>query len=877
MLLNDRTKNASQTETNKTGPFGRGGSRRRKVCIATLALTAVTLLIATGAVIGVGAERYDVVGIVRDVNVRESAFNWWDSVGVDSEQITIDIKHTEYKKLEEWRRQALERGQITSDLKQYVPATIRHRDQQYKAKVRFKGEWTDHLGYNKWSFRVKLTDGKTLFGMKVFAIQHPRTRSYLYEWVYHEALKREDIVAQRYSFIGVTVNGRHEGIFALEEGFSKQLIESNQRRQGIMLRFNADARYHPFAHEVGLSDVDTVSGIADPSSSFVEVYDEDKLLEEPGLRDQLLVARNLLEAFRYGRLPTHQVFDVDKLATYFAVSELIGGTFAAYDWSDMRLFYNPVTSRLEPIGIEGSVHALTVATPICTELDGLERTFHRQLFDDAVFYRKYVAEIERVSQPEYLDELLADIGPELEKQRRLIHSEWPNQDCSVDVFWRNATALRQFLDPLHGLHAHLVSLDDGRCVLEIGAVQSMAMDVLKVEAHGMSYLPEAAVMIPGKETHEMIPYRKANFVADGTKPLAESEQQELKLHYRIAGTTTDRVVDIHPLPRLDESVLEAADLLRRDSNVSEFKFLQVDSVAKTITVKPGHHRIGHDIILPEGYMVLAGPGVELDFYDSAGLISYSPLELVGVEDQPVIIGSRDRTGQGVVVMKAGEKSLLQYVSFRGLSNPVHGGWQLTGAVTFNRSPVTFRNCEFLNNNSEDSLNLVQSPFHIDQCLFHGTTSDAFDGDFVTGVVSRSTFSDIGGDAVDVSGSQIEVSDIRVLKVADKAVSLGEASVATGHHITVDGAGIGIAVKDLSDGTFEDVKISRAKIGLAVFQKKPEFGGGRLQVGSLDLDQVESPYLPEKGSVLIVDDDEVFSEETNAKQQLYGSAAAISGK
>ena len=64
--------------------------------------------------------------------------------------------------------------------------------------------------------------------MKIFSIQHPRTRNYIYEWIFHQALKREGILSLRYKFINVTLNGQDLGVYALEEHFDKRLIEYNK-------------------------------------------------------------------------------------------------------------------------------------------------------------------------------------------------------------------------------------------------------------------------------------------------------------------------------------------------------------------------------------------------------------------------------------------------------------------------------------------------------------------------------------------------------------------------------------------------------------------------------------------------------------------------
>ena len=76
--------------------------------------------------------------------------------------------------------------------------------------------------------------------MREFSIQHPKTRMYLMEWVYRNHLLKEGVLSPRYEFINVVFNGTPKGIFSIEEHFSRELIEPQKRREGILLRYDAD-------------------------------------------------------------------------------------------------------------------------------------------------------------------------------------------------------------------------------------------------------------------------------------------------------------------------------------------------------------------------------------------------------------------------------------------------------------------------------------------------------------------------------------------------------------------------------------------------------------------------------------------------------------
>ena len=82
----------------------------------------------------------------------------------------------------------------------------------------------DHWGdKEKWSFKIELKDGHTLMGMSNFALQHPWTRSFMNEWLLHELFREHNLIALRYDFVDLTLNGRHLGIYALEENMGREL------------------------------------------------------------------------------------------------------------------------------------------------------------------------------------------------------------------------------------------------------------------------------------------------------------------------------------------------------------------------------------------------------------------------------------------------------------------------------------------------------------------------------------------------------------------------------------------------------------------------------------------------------------------------------
>ena len=152
-----------------------------------------------------------------------------------------------------------------------------------------------------------------------------------------------------------------------------------------------------------------------------------------------------------------------------------------------------------------------------------------------------------------------------------------------------------------------------------------------------------------------------------------------------------------------------------------------------------------------------------------------------------------------------------------------------------------------------------------------STSDALDLDFSSGTVSNSVCVASGNDAIDVSQSAVDFQDLAIHGAGDKGLSVGENSSVIARRIRIRGARIAVASKDLSSLVIEDIQIVDSKLGFTAFQKKPEFGGGTINVRNVELRGVETPFLIERGSGITLDGRRMPGDRRNVRAMLYGPA------
>lgn len=789
------------------------------------------------------------------------------------ERLVLSIKFEDYEKLKQQRATALETQVLTVTSEDYVNATLEHDGVGVPVKMRLKGDLTDHLQQGeKWSFRIRVRGDNTFLGMKQFSLHHPNARNYVYEWLFHRALQREDVLALRYDFVKVTLNGKDLGVYALEEHFEKRLVEHNRRREGPIIRFSEDRLWEEWRQQKIPFDGARQNGGGSYLASDIDAFQTQRWSGTPEDRAVHDRAIALLASFRSGARPTSEVFDVEKLARFLAVSDLMGAEHGAR-WHNTRYYYNPVTSRLEPIGFDGDSGKRVTALVYHLKdrhwsynAWSSDPTYYKSLFQDPLLVEAYLRALDRVSEPEYLDTFFREIDAELRQKLRIIYSEDPLFDFDRTTLYRNQRYIRTVLYPQVAVAAYVAESAPDNVTLRLGNPQALPVDIVGIRYRGERCgISAEEHRLPGRYPTDLVKYTDVRVTMPSGETWDESHLPELRVEFRVPGTSTIREATVAAWPFQDTEA-KVADVLHRH-DLASLDFLHVNEADRTIAIASGEWRLSNDLVVPPGYTLKCGPATRLSLVDSALVFSSSPLEFVGSASAPIIIDSPDGTGQGLVVMKATRESILDQVWFQGLSSPARPGWALTGAVTFYESPASFRGCTFADNASEDALNTIRSEFRITDCHFSGAASDAFDADFCVGEIRDTLFEHSGNDGVDVSGSTVSLHGLHIVAAGDKGISVGENSSVEASGVSVERSRVGIAVKDLSRLNARDVTIRATRIGIAAYRKKPEFGPSSGVVTQLTMESVKSAYMIELGCTLDVDGAEIAGTQNQVARTL----------
>lgn len=762
-----------------------------------------------------------------------------------AERFHIQIDKDGEDKINLIKENAFKKGILQTSDDSWVKSKVTTTNGIKKATVRLKGDWLDHLFKGQSSFRVELKSSDSWQGMQTFSVQSPSTRSFLREWVYHQFLEYADVLTPRYDFIHFHYNDKTPLVYAYEEHFTKNLIENKLRREGPIIKLTEDR----FWEGVGRS----LQQSRRPSDGFnketalwaseTKPFKEGKTSKNPSLAKSFEVAQNLMHQYKYNLKPASEIFDVERLAKYMAITDILQADHSL-TWHNQRFYYNPATSLLEPIGFDGygeaspdEPYAKLYIEKVYTEKHEVTEPLYR-IFSDEAFVKVYLKYLNEYSNPDFIQKFLAQIEEPLAKREKFIQQDYKDYSYNRESILRRAIKIQEKIVPFSAsLQVFRKATTGDKMEVEIKNVHIVPLEVIHV---GKSKMPLNKRLLTSNwifpnQLGELPVYKTLKVPASATT-----------IHYRMSGLDSTFQVSIPKWTSPDDWSPRGEMLAEIQKTKSRKIFKEENDL---IIFEKKEYTITTPLVIEKGKRVMIAPGTHFKFSNGGFFFSYSPVEMRGDEDEPITVEAIDGKSGAFVVMQAKEKSFLRHVQFINQNTLNYNNWSLTGAVTFYESDVEILGCSFIDNNCEDALNIVRSQFTVTQSAFQNIYGDAFDADFCNGTVVNCGFKKIGNDALDFSTSTISIDNCKMLDVGDKAISAGEHGTITAKNIDVEHANIGFASKDLSILTLENVHIKNSSTGFTAYQKKPEYGPATINLKRYTMQSVKYDFMIEKSSVL----------------------------
>ena len=353
------------------------------------------------------------------------------------EQLHLYIDEQGFSQLSDLRDDALELGHLDRSPNDYVHGSIKYLNDSIGGKIRLKGDWLDHLGDDKWSFRIKLK--KPLAdGLQVFSVQNPKARGRLDGYVFHQLLLDEGVLSNEMRFIELIVNGDTWGIYCLEEHLTTRMFTNQGKPDGVILKFNDNTFFS--------TENKDAPGLI--KAATIKVYGDAKKKKEH--KAEVKLAKQIISDYQKQIDTVYDYFDPEKMGRYYAICDLTTA-YHAMGWINIRFYYNFETKMMEPVGYDpypmmkwGKPYLGKEAKTVVIDRYDTRMIVYSALFNEAISEAYYLA-LNRVSDPNYVNQFLENHKEKLAFYEGELQKEY-DYDYDYDFLLNNAKEIRDSLN-----------------------------------------------------------------------------------------------------------------------------------------------------------------------------------------------------------------------------------------------------------------------------------------------------------------------------------------------------------------------------------------------------------------------------------------------
>lgn len=747
------------------------------------------------------------------------------------------------QQLRQKRDDALSLGMLLSEETDWVSGEIDTKAQQLNVDVRLKGNRLYHLQGDKWSFKVHVDDPYAWNGMQSFSLHNPSVHHFLQEWVYHQLLLREGVMAARYDFIQLQLNNRDYGVYAYEENPDWELPAHLKRPDGPVVRFAEES----FRYKQLLQGEDAVSPPVPPlDAAEIVPYKAQTIAQDSIRRKAFQLAQRLMHQYKYNLKPPRDLFDLDAMAKYYAISDVMGA-YQGIKWHDQRFYCNPITSKLELVAMGGVDWELKpyrnrtfvgewLYSPMANDAN-----LYMHLFADPDFMERYAYYLRRYSDKAFLSSFLLDIEAELLSRQQFIRKEYPDYAFDPAVIYKKAQQIQQQITPVPDVSV-------------LAKIERQSGNRLQVKVANFHSLPVRVVGFgSGAELTDSLasPTQWLACHYAGLPPVYATygaARSATHLYYRVAGDEA--------LQRTELSLWSTPELGIPAQYVFEQAQVRTNPLYEVrgslLVFKPGKYNINASVIIPAGFEVNIPAGTVLNFRNNAKFISQSPVHTFGTPAQPVIFDSP----KGILLLNTGVPSEWQHTLVRHAQNLNYDEWWLPGAVTIYNAPLYLEQCTISDSKAPEALSVYHSTINVSGLQLHHNRERGLVMRQAEGLLDQIHALDNPVAGIDIRQSKARLHNTVLTQCRDNGLTVSEDSEVEVGVLRVSETDIGIISCDRSKLRIEQAILRDCQRGMAAYQKRPEYSGSLISVQDFEAQGVTVLHRIELGSTLILKGKEI---------------------
>ena len=809
------------------------------ISILIIQRSAITSSIKDNIIIRTHIKSLGIGGIDRSVNFSSlpndafknllSVISNYSNESISPKPIILDIKFKQFKKLENSRAKALQDGMIYHGHPS-VKAKLQYLDNDYDVKVGLKGYFLDHIATKKWSLKVNFDD-KSFAGMSAISIQAPFTRDFQTAPAIAYAMQQKNIITPQNGYLDVTVNGRQLGIMYYEERLGEALTEKSGVPYGPIFKYDEKADK--------LLSIDKKAFWSNNSISRLIGERIEPLLDQPN---------------KYVHLINEK-----KWAEYFATTFLFKCFHGSLDFN-LIYYMHPLNQKIEPVSNDHSCGQKDITRELGF-LPKPEETAYR-ILQSGNMVSLLKDELEWWQNSVEAKKHIQNINEKSASVKRLLSKEAPFlKDFQINT--KHFDYVHNWLDQFSNEVTEL----DSR---EINNSSFSSLDhkepLLLVERSRNSF--RGYIREFDKKSYQL---RRVEYKDRNQQVILEinndtSDEEISKFLNEIIGSGVvlkpPKINIFYDQVGSKEQIIKRSAELTYENNSSYVtKYSSIDTIKKyfkydrlsNLFYLDAHSaiRINETLRLPPKHSLRLDKGTKVTFAENAGIIINGSLFTLGEENARVLITGSSNLWSGVHINGGGAKSLIKYLTVSG-GTGLFDGIQVRGSFTINDAIVTIENTQFMNNFSEDALNLNQVNGVLRDVEISNTKSDGLDADFSDVRLINSRFVNIGSqtgaDAIDISRTLLYAEGLEITKVTDKAISIGEESKAYLENLVITDSVVGVVAKDSSDVKVRNIKLSNVKLAdYMAYNKKSHYTGATIEV--LNHPQKDPRAIVEHGSTI----------------------------
>jgi len=671
----------------------------------------------------------------------------------------------------------------------------------------------------------------------------------------------------------------------MEEHFTKQLLESRNRREAPILKFDESGFFERFLYNPNPDPIDYYPCFP---SAVILPFKKGKTAKNKALYPQFISGQNLLYEYRNELKMASDIFEINSLAKYAALIDVCKG-YHAIRWHNQRFYYNPITAKLEPVlydaYIDGGIYNEKRSIFTLDMNEASADSIYTKLFNDRELVHAYVKYLEEFSHPGFFDSISNSFRESIIAFESQIKEDYPFYTYNHRFIIDNSKSIRENLKDLRSRMQNndisLVRKKNPSIVLNRFCNDTILLSAISIKAYKQEL--ENNIMKIKIQNYHCSALKIIGFGSDGVLKKFLPEPLDLNKSDNIEPIASEVLVyglykEVFFQQTESDSIYKSSiiqwpyPMENQQANAGKYDLLINSELFKVtgnvIVFNKGVLNVKERIIIPEKYQVIIKEGTRLIFAESCGIVTYSPINIGGTKEQPVYFeGSGNESGY-LFGLQISEPSKLSNVIFSNISAFNDFGSHITGAVTFYESKVKIDACVFKDNLSEDAVNLIRSEFNMNDCAFENIASDAIDIDFSNGTINNVTISNCGNDGLDISGSNVVIDNFNVNRSGDKGLSVGEESIVTAGSIRISNSILGVSSKDNSKLQINFLTLEDCNTGLAAFKKKPEYGHACIEVSSIKTMDVKVLALVDSESEIHIEGQKIIETEPFDLSKIY---------